>query len=139
MRAMDEVDQAERREWSDENSSMTLVRVPPRLGILKPTGRVGEGAANFWSANFEWILTDDMLLFFDGGDLGFASADFISIGSSMTTAARPRTAEFHVLVNNVMIGMIAKTINMSMGGFMTIYRQREAYEVSLARALELQK
>ena len=139
MSALDELEHAERREWKDDNSAMTLIRMPPRVGILKPEGRVGEGAALFWEEHFPWILTAETLLFFDAGGLGFAGAKFISLGSSMTIAARPQMAEFHVLVANVMIDMIAKTINMSLGGFMTIHRERDQYDAALINALELQK
>jgi hypothetical protein len=136
---MDEIDQAERRVWQGERGSMTIIRVPPRLGVLVPEGRAGDEAVELWQANFEWILTDDTLLFFDAGELRFAGPRFTSIGTSLCVKARARLAEFHVLVSNAMIEMLAKTVNLSLGGFMRIYRKREDYEAQLRQALDLQR
>lgn len=135
---MEELEQAEQRRWEDEHGSMTLIRVAPRLGIIKPEGRVGEEAATYWRDNFDWILTDETLLFFDAGNLSFPGARFTAIGSSITVDARPKMAEFHVLVSGAMIEMIAKAINVSLGGFMSLYRKRDEYEAELRRCLALQ-
>ena len=138
MSVYDDLEGADRRSWSDATSSLTLIRVPPRVSIIRPEGRAGEGAAAFWKQHDDWLVCDDMLVFFDAEALSFAGSSFISQGSSMTLDARPRMTDYHVLIANVMIEMIAKTINLSMGGFMTIHRARPSFDAALADALALQ-
>jgi hypothetical protein len=117
---------------------MTFIRVPPRVGIVVFEGRVGDGGVLAWELHFPWLLSDDACLFFDGAELARVSALVIATGTSLVSKSRKQISEFHVLVSGGVIEAIAKTVNMSIGGFMRLHREREVFERERDRVLAAQ-
>lgn len=127
------------RTWSDDHGSLRFMKILPRVGYVIAEGRASDGAAEAWEQNFSWLVVDDASIFFDAEKLTMSGSRFTSISSSTTIKHRDQYAEYHVLVGNVVIAMLAKTINLSLGNFMTIHRKRDEFELELGRALEEQK
>jgi hypothetical protein len=129
------IEAAPRRIWADERGSMTFIRVPPRVGIIVFAGRVGDGGVLAWELHFPWLLSDEMCLFCDAAEVSRPSALVTATGASLIGQSRQRISEFHVLVRSGVNEVIAKTVNMSIGGFMRLHREREVFERERDRVL----
>jgi hypothetical protein len=116
---------------------MTFIRVPPRVGIIVFEGRVGNSGVLAWEQFFPWLLSDDMCLFCDGAELTHASALVAATGASWIAKSRKQISEFHVLVSGGVVEAMAKTVNMSIGGFMRLHRERELFERERDRVLTI--
>lgn len=117
---------------------MTFIRVPPKVGIVVFEGRVGDSGVLAWELHFPWLLSDDMCFFCDGADLTRASPFFAAKATSMIAQSRRRISEFHVLVSGGVIEAMAKSVNISIGGFMRLHREREIFERERDRVLAAQ-
>ena len=117
---------------------MTFIRVPPRVGIIVFAGRVGDGGVLAWDLHFPWLLSDEMCLFCDGAELTRASALVAAKGTSLIGKSRKRISEFHVLVSGGVVEAMAKTVNMSIGGFMRLHRERDVFVRERDRVLAAQ-
>ena len=126
---------APRKVWSDPRGSMTFIRVPPRMGIIVFEGRLGDGAVLGWEQHFPWMLSEDMCLFCDAAGLVRTTALVTATGTSLLAKSRKQILEFHTLVGNTIVETLAKAVNMSIGGFIRLYRDHEAFERERDRVL----
>jgi hypothetical protein len=132
MSVLDKLDGAERYAWSDERGALTLARVRDGVALIVMEGRLGDEAAAAWQQHFPWAIgRGKVQLFVDGTALTFPSTSFISTGTTLVTGIRPRLDDFHVLIAGGLTEMLAKTVNMTLGGVMRITRDREQFEAAL--------
>jgi hypothetical protein len=114
---------------------MIFIRVPPRVGIIVFAGRIGDAGVLAWELHFPWLLSDEMCLFCDTAEVSRPSALVTATAASLIGQSRQRISEFHVLVQSSVNEVISKTVNMSIGGFMRLHREREVFERERDRVL----
>lgn len=131
-------DDKERREWSDDRGSMTFVRVRPHLALIVIVGKLVDESAEAWEQHFPWVIgaRGELSLFIDAAAVSFPSTRLIGAATSLFKAARARLPAVHVLVSGGLVEMMAKTANLTLGGLLTITRDRGVFEAELDRALE---
>lgn len=130
------LDGAERHVWSDERGSMEFVRLRDGVALLVFAGKLGDDAAAAWEQHFPWVIgRGRVALFLDGVAVTLPNGTFISTGTSLLKQARPRLDEVHVLLDNALLEMTAKTANLAIGGLMRITRDRAKFNTELARVL----
>jgi hypothetical protein len=127
---------AERRTWTDEHGSLAFLRADSDIRVLILEGKVGDDSVPAWEEHYPWLIgTGNVRLFIDAAALTFPSARMTSTVSSMVNKSRQQLSELHVLVAGALVEMVAKTVNMTLGGFMRIHRDRAVFEAALEQAL----
>jgi hypothetical protein len=130
------IDGAERHVWSDERGSMEFVRLRDGVALVVMAGKLGDEAAAAWEQHFPWLLgIGQVTLFMDGARVTLPNSAFISAGTSLIKASRPRFEVINVLVEGALLEMTAKAVNLAIGGIMRITRERSKFEADLDRAL----
>jgi hypothetical protein len=136
MTLAERLDSAERHTWSDGRGTFHLVRLRDGVALIVFDGKLGDEAAKDWEQHFAWLVgRGKVTLFVDGAALTYPSTGFISTGTSLVNGIRPRLDGFHAIVGGGLVEMIAKTVNLTLGGLMTIHRERAKFEAELQRAL----
>jgi hypothetical protein len=136
MTLAEKLDSAERHTWSDERGTLNLVRLRDGVALLVFEGKLGDEAAKNWEQHFSWVIgRGKVRLFIDGAALTYPTTGFISTGTALVKGIRPRLDAFHALVSGGMVEMIAKTVNLTLGGLITIHRDRTRFEAEMQSAL----
>lgn len=92
-----------------------------------------------WKEHFPWLIVEQVSLFIDMSLLESWSGRVTHVSTSMTIELAPAYAEFNVLVSDPIRGMIARTVGLSIGERLTVYREREKFEARLLEVLEAQR
>ncbi|EDM75018.1 hypothetical protein PPSIR1_16995 [Plesiocystis pacifica SIR-1] len=92
-----------------------------------------------WKEHFPWLIVEQVSLFVDLSLLESWPGRVTHVSTSMTIELAAAYAEFNVLVSDPIRGMIARTVGLSIGERLTVYREREEFEARLIEVLEAQR
>jgi hypothetical protein len=105
------------------------------VGLVLMVGKLGDEAAAAWEQHFAWLIgRGQVRLFIDAEAVTMPGTAFISTGTKLIGDIRPRIEELQVLVGGGLVEMVAKTVNLTLGGLLQLTRDRAQFEAALNRA-----
>lgn len=120
--------------WSKGPSSVDVLRLTERTSMIITRGPGSADAVDFHAEQGARVCgIEDAVLFWDAGALTSSNLDVMRTCMGVGKANLHNLAAVYVLYDSPIVGMAITVVNLSLGGRLRFYRQREPFVDAFSR------